>query len=70
MQERVIETSENLDLDFSKLWIILKRRWLPGTSVLSLMLGLTVIAVCLQKPVYEAKGKLLIKKSDQTSALT
>lgn len=70
MQERVIETSENLDLDFSKLWLILKRRWLPGAGVFSTILGLAIIAVCLQKPVYEATGKLIVKKNDQTAALT
>ncbi|AFY90071.1 GumC family protein [Chroococcidiopsis thermalis] len=70
MQEQLIETSENLDLDFSKLWIILKRRWLPGTGVFTAILGLAIIAVCLQKPVYEATGKLIVKKNDQTAALT
>jgi capsular exopolysaccharide synthesis family protein len=65
-----MEYTETLDLDFQKLWLILKRRWLPATSVFSLIIGLTVVAVCFQKPVYEAEGKLLIKKEDQTAALT
>ena len=65
-----MESTENLDLDFQKLWLILKRRWLPATGVFSLVFGLTAVAVCLQKPVYEAEGKLLIKKENQTAALT
>ena len=65
-----MESTENLDLDFQKLWLILKRRWLPATGVFSLVLGLTAVAVCLQKPDYEAEGKLLIKKENQAAALT
>lgn len=65
-----MENTETLDLDFQKLWLILKRRWLPATGVFSLMIGLTFVAVSMQKPVYEAEGKLLIKKTNDTSALT
>lgn len=59
-----------VNLDFKKLWFILKRRWLPATGVFSLIFGLTFVAVSMQKPVYEAEGKLLIKKVDETSSLT
>lgn len=65
-----MESTENIDLDFQKLWLVLKRRWLPATAVFSLIFGLTVVAICLQKPDYEAEGKLLIKKQDSTAALT
>lgn len=65
-----MESTESLDLNFQQLWLSIKRRWLPATSLFSLIVGLTVIAVCLQKPNYEAEGKLLIKKTDQTSAIT
>lgn len=59
-----------VNLDFKKLWFILKRRWIPATGVFSLIFGLTFVAVSMQKPVYQAEGKLLIKKTDGTSALT
>ncbi len=65
-----METTESLDLDFQKLWLILRRRWLPATGLFSVIFGLTLLTVCLQKPVYEAEGKLLIKKEDSTAALT
>ncbi len=64
------ESKEAIDLDFQKLWLILKRRWLPAAGIFSCIVGLTVVVVCLQKPVYKAEGKLLIKKLNQTSAIT
>jgi capsular exopolysaccharide synthesis family protein len=61
---------EAVDLDFQRLWYICKRRWLSATLIFG---GTVVIALgltTLLKPAYEAQGKLLIKKSSQTSALT
>lgn len=64
-----METPESIDLNFQKLWLSVKRRWLPAAIVFSCMLGLgTVVAIKL-KPVYTVDGKLLIKK-DRTSSLT
>lgn len=63
-------TTETVNLDLQKFWLILKRRWLPTVSAFGMTLGLTVGVVCLQKPDYEAEGKLLIKKINQTSAVT
>lgn len=58
-----MESRESLDLDFQKLWLALKRRWLPGVVVFAIVVGLTVpVALSKkQKTDYEAKGKLLFK---------
>lgn len=66
-----MESSENnIDIDIKKLWLILKRRWLPAAAVFSCAVaGATVLASMLE-PEYNAQGKLLFKKTDQTSSLT
>jgi capsular exopolysaccharide synthesis family protein len=57
-------------IDFRQYWLAIKRRWLPATAVFGSVVVLTALATILQKPVYEAKGKLLIKKaSNVTSAI-
>ena len=58
-------------IDFRQYWFAIKRRWLPATFVFGFVVALTSLNVLLQKPVYEAKGKLLIKRTDNiTSAIT
>ena len=58
-------------IDFRHYWLAVKRRWLPATFVFGFVIALTSLNVLLQKPVYEAKGKLLIKRTDNvTSAIT
>ncbi len=57
-------------IDFRQYWLAIQRRWLPATAVFGSVVVLTALATILQKPVYEAKGKLLIKKpSNVTSAI-
>ncbi len=65
-----MESTQSQDLDFQKLWLILKQRWVPAVSIFSCISALTVAAVCLQKPVYKADGKLFIRRVNQTSAVT
>ncbi len=65
-----MESTEAIDLDLQKFWSIVKRRWLPAAGVFSFVFGLAILAVFLQKPVYKVEGKLLIKKINQTSAVT
>ncbi len=50
------------DIDFQKYWLILRRRWLPGTMVFVLAVMLATTAAFLKKPSYTAQGKLLLKK--------
>ena len=61
---------EFVNADVQKLWLILKRRWLPVISVFGCAVGLSVVAAFLPKPVYQAEGKLLLKKINDTSAAT
>ncbi len=46
---------------------ILRRRWIPATAVFGSVFVLTALATFLQKPVYEAEGTLLLKKSNSAS---
>jgi capsular exopolysaccharide synthesis family protein len=61
--------SSELDLDLKKLWLILKRRWLPAAAVFSCVVAGATMLASIQEPEYEAKGKLLFKKP-QTSSVT
>lgn len=64
--------SENrdIDIDFQQLWCIAKRRWLPAVAVFGSVVGLATLYTLLQKPFYEAEGKLLIKQADSSSSVT
>ena len=57
------------DIDFQKYWLILKRHWLPATSVFLLTVILVAGVSFLRKPKYQAEGRLRLKKSNATSAL-
>ncbi|MEL6166585.1 MAG: Wzz/FepE/Etk N-terminal domain-containing protein, partial [Cyanobacteria bacterium J06628_3] len=65
-----MESRESVDLDLQKFWYIIKRRWLPATFILAVSVGAAAVLGSVKKPVFEAEGKLLIKKVNQTSALT
>lgn len=51
-------------------WLILKRRWRPASAVLILVVVLSSLSTLREKPVYEAVGKLSVKKLNPTSSLT
>ena len=57
------------DIDFQKYKLILRRHWLPATSVFALTVILVAAMSFLKKPNYLAEGKLLLKKKNATSAL-
>jgi capsular exopolysaccharide synthesis family protein len=65
-----MESRENIDLDLQKFWSIIKRRWLPATTVFGCVVTASVMLASLQKGSYEAGGKVLVQKTNQTSALT
>jgi capsular exopolysaccharide synthesis family protein len=65
-----MESTENIDLDFNKLWRVIKLRWLPAVGIFSFSIILSGGLASLQKPGYEAQGKLLIKKNNDASVLT
>jgi polysaccharide biosynthesis transport protein len=52
----------------NELWQILKRRWLPATLVAGTLLGVGSLYNFWQKPLYEARGKILFK--EQQTILT
>ena len=64
-----MESSES-GIGFQEYWQILKRRWLPALAVFASVLALTTYSTLKEKPVYEAEGKLLFKKTTPGSALT
>jgi capsular exopolysaccharide synthesis family protein len=65
-----MESRENIDLDFNRLWRIIKLRWLPAVGIFSFSIIVSAGFASLQKAAYEAQGKLLIKKNNDTSVLT
>lgn len=62
-----MESTEAIDLDLQKFWLIVKRRWLPAVGVFSCVVGIATALAFLEEPVYQAQGKLLLKKTNQTS---
>ncbi len=60
---------DSLEIDLQQYWLIVMRRWLPASSAFFCVLMLSVFLASLQKPVYRAQGKLLLK-SDRTALLT
>lgn len=62
--------STETGIGFQEYWQILKRRWLPALAVFASVLALTTYSTLKEKPVYEAEGKLLFKKTTPGSALT
>lgn len=65
-----MESRETVDLDFQKLWCIFNRRLLPATAICTSAVVISLGFASLTKISYEAQGKLLIKKTNQASALT
>jgi len=65
--DKLVVTEE---IDFQKYWLVLKRRWFPAAAIFGSVVGLTACYLLLQRPVYEAKGKLLVKRpTNVTSAI-
>jgi polysaccharide biosynthesis transport protein len=61
---------QRLSTDISHLWLIFKRRWKPALITSTAIFTVIAILTVLQKPSYEAKGKILLKKGNVTSSLT
>jgi polysaccharide biosynthesis transport protein len=57
------------EIDIQKYWLVFKRRWLIGSGVFITCVTLATLAAGLQKPTYEAVGKLLFQ-SNRASSLT
>lgn len=63
------ESTES-SIGFQRYWLILKRHWLPASAVFGSVVALTAISLLFQKPIYEAQGKLLFRKTSTTPSLT
>ena len=55
-------------IDLKQYWLILRRRWLPALLVMGSVTTLTALTTFLQKPIYEAEGKVLLKKDSGISS--
>lgn len=64
-----MESTESF-IGFSQYLQIVKRRWLPALAILGSAIGLSIWIVSQQKPIYEAEGKLLFRKTNPASSLT
>ncbi len=57
------------EIDLHNYWLVLKRRWLLASGIFLTSTALSAFAVSLQRPNYEAVGKLLFQVN-RTSSLT
>ncbi|MEM7769172.1 MAG: polysaccharide biosynthesis tyrosine autokinase [Cyanobacteria bacterium P01_A01_bin.37] len=65
-----METKEHReDIDLSKYWAVLKRRWFPASGIFGLSLLAAAFLTAWTEPIYQASAKLLIE-TDRSSALT
>lgn len=59
---------EDQDLwEFQNYSLVFKKHWLVIVTVIGFIFGLTGLLTFTQKPIYEAKGQLLLKQSDASS---
>jgi polysaccharide biosynthesis transport protein len=56
-------------IDLKQYWLILRRRWLPAAIVTGSVIALTAAFTFLQKPIYQAEGKVLLRKESGLSSL-
>jgi capsular exopolysaccharide synthesis family protein len=69
-QKPFLEKEYTEYIDFRQYWFILRRRWLPAAIIFGGVVVLTTVTTLWQKPVYQAKGRLLIKTPNSiTSAI-
>jgi polysaccharide biosynthesis transport protein len=50
-------------IGLKRYWPILRRRWLPAAIVMGSVITLTAAITCLPKPIYQAEGKVLLRKN-------
>jgi capsular exopolysaccharide synthesis family protein len=64
-----MESTEPL-LNWQEYLRVLRRRWLPASIVFVGVVGAIAFLTSTAKPIYEAEGKLLLKRLSSTSSLT
>ncbi|NJK76825.1 MAG: hypothetical protein HC942_26185 [Microcoleus sp. SU_5_6] len=57
-------------IELQQYWQIIKRRWLPALIVFASILAFVSYSILKEKPIYEAEGKLLLKKATAGASLT
>ncbi|MEP0919370.1 polysaccharide biosynthesis tyrosine autokinase [Leptolyngbya sp. DQ-M1] len=57
------------DFDLQSHWLVLKRRWLVTVGVFAATVGLVGLATTMQRPSYEANGRVLVQ-TNRTTSLT
>jgi polysaccharide biosynthesis transport protein len=57
------------DIRFDKYWLILKRHRLPAGIIFAGVVAAAGMLASMEKPAYEAQGKLLFRKRDRTASL-
>jgi capsular exopolysaccharide synthesis family protein len=55
--------------EIAQYWLVLKRRWLPATLVFALTTALAAAYTLKQTPIYQAKGQVILKKTNKATAL-
>jgi polysaccharide biosynthesis transport protein len=59
---------EHMD-EIAQYWLVLKRRWLPAALVFALTTALAAAYTFKQTPIYQAKGQVILKKTNKTNIL-
>jgi polysaccharide biosynthesis transport protein len=55
--------------EIAQYWLVLKRRWLPAALVFALTTAVVTIWTYNQTEIFQAKGQVILKKTNRTSAL-
>ncbi|WP_414586006.1 GumC family protein [Scytonema sp. PCC 10023] len=64
-----METQES-SLNFAKYLHLVKRHWLPAVAIFFPVFLISLLALTLKKPAYEAEGKLSFQRTNTISSLT
>jgi polysaccharide biosynthesis transport protein len=60
---------ESIMDEIAQYWLVLKRRWLPAALVFALTTALVTIWTYKQTEIFQAKGQVILKKTNKASAL-
>jgi polysaccharide biosynthesis transport protein len=66
---KVMETQE-YSFNTTKYWQLINRRWLPALGIFLPVFLISLVALSLKKPAYEAEGKLSFQRTNAVSSLT
>ena len=62
-------SQKELEIDFQKYWLVLKRHWLLAIAICGLTTAGAAFLGNTQKPLYKAEAKLLFESSDSVTAI-